>query len=481
MKFFKFQNLEEGEHSFRIIGRLCLLAAALFINLCLTSYLYWHLRNSVNMPGGELQNLDTLIMAACLLSLIFVLVTLLVSIRNLGNSLSSLMRTLNNVLKGELDARSGLTELDDLGSVGTTLDIILDERVKIEQRSKKENEDLSNAVVKLLHAVYKLSQKDLTARVEVAEDATAPIADSLNLLADEIANVLQGVRTISNDISSSCQSVKNHSDMALELANKEGLEVDCANSELLAAAEAMKQIAELAQTCNIAAGEAIRTTSTAKDTVIGTVEGINTIRETIRETEKRIKRLGERSQEISSVVSLINSIAERTHILALNASMHAASAGEAGRGFAVVADEVQRLAENAREATAQISSLVNNIQTETSDAVTTMNSAISEVVSGTKLAEKAGEQMQETMRQTNNLVQMVQQIAASSMEQAKTTTAITERVNTIKESTVKTNTELHEQSANADKLVDYSAELVKAVGVFKLPSPTNEKIVATVS
>ena len=127
------------------------------------------------------------------------------------------------------------------------------------------------------------------------------------------------------------------------------------------------------------------------------------------------------------MVSLINSIAERTHILALNASMHAASAGEAGRGFAVVADEVQRLAENAREATAQISSLVNNIQTETSEAVTTMNSAISEVVSGTQLAGQAGEQMQVTLKRTNQLVEMVQQIASSSKQQAKTTNIITVR------------------------------------------------------
>ena len=203
--------------------------------------------------------------------------------------------------------------------------------------------------------------------------------------------------------------------------------------------------------------------------MLGTVDGINSIRETIRETEKRIKRLGERSQEISSVVSLINSIAERTHILALNASMHAASAGEAGRGFAVVADEVQRLAENAREATAQISSLVNNIQTETSEAVTTMNSAISEVVSGTQLAGQAGEQMQGTLKRTNQLVEMVQQIASSSKQQAKTTNIITDRAKAIKENTEKTNSELLEQSKNADKLVNYSTQLVQAVGVFTLP------------
>lgn len=345
----------------------------------------------------------------------------------------------------------------------------MEEQLRTEQRTKMENQELSNAVISLLQGVDKLSQKDLTVRMNITEDATAPIADSLNLLADEIARVLQGVTRISHDISQFCQSVKDHSDTVINYANAERDEVDRANAELTAASAVMVQIAELAKTSGVAADAAMDTTAKAKDTVVGTVQGINNIREVIRETEKRIKRLGERSQEISSVVSLINSIAERTHILALNASIHAASSGEAGRGFVVIADEVQRLAENAREATGQISSLVNNIQTETAETVTIMNNVIAEVVAGTKLAEQAGVQMEETLLRTRQLVDMVQQIAVNSDRQAKTAGLIIERANAIKESTQKTNRELQEQSQYADKLVQYSSELVDAVGVFKLP------------
>ncbi len=353
----------------------------------------------------------------------------------------------------------------------------LDEHVKAEQRTKQENQELSNAVVNLLQGVDKLSQRDLTVRMDITEDATAPIADSLNLLADEIAGILQGVTRISHDISHFCQSVKDHSDTVIRYANQERDEVDLANAELTEASEVMVKIAELAKTCGSAADEAIDTAAKAKETVVSTVGGINSIREIIRETEKRIKRLGERSQEISSVVSLINSIAERTHILALNASIHAASAGEAGRGFVVIADEVQRLAENAREATGQISSLVNNIQTETSETVTIMNNVITEVVSGTKLAEQAGVQMEETLLRTHQLVNMVRQIAVNSDQQVKTATLITERARAIKGSTQKTNAELQEQSVYTDKLVQYSSELVKAVGVFKLPdTPLRENV-----
>jgi methyl-accepting chemotaxis protein len=346
------------------------------------------------------------------------------------------------------------------------------EHVQAERRSKKENENLSNAVVNLLHGVAKLSQKDLTVRMDITEDATAPIADSLNLLADEISRVLRGVSQVSNEISHYCNLVKTHSDIVIGLANQERDEVDRANAELTEASEVMAKIADLAKSCGTAADEAKDTTVKAKETVVSTVGGINSIREIIRETEKRIKRLGERSQEITSVVSLINSIAERTHILALNASIHAASTGEAGRGFVVIADEVQRLAENAREATGQISSLVNNIQTETSETVTIMNNVISEVVSGTRLAEQAGVRMEETLHRTYELVNMVQQIAVRSDQQARTASLITERAKSIKASTQKTNMELLEQSQYADKLVQYTSELVEAVGVFKLPDST---------
>jgi len=337
--------------------------------------------------------------------------------------------------------------------------------------SRQEMADLSSSVLDLLQGADRLSQKDLTVRLEISEGAAAPIADSLNQLADEITRVLQGVARVSSEISHFRVLVKMHSDKVIDLAGLERDEVDRANNDVTAASELMIKIAELAKTCGTAADAATTTTHKAKETVIGTVRGINSIREVIRETEKRIKRLGERSQEISSAVSLINNIAERTHILALNASIHAASTGEAGRGFAVIADEVQRLAESARESTGLISSLVNNIQTETSETVTVMNNVIGEVVRGTRLAEQAGEQMEETLSRTNELVDIVQQIAAKSDQQAKIATVITERTKAIKDCTQRTNQELQEQSQYADKLVQYSTMLVDAVGVFKLPEP----------
>jgi methyl-accepting chemotaxis protein len=362
-----------------------------------------------------------------------------------------------------------MTEGDELATLGAEFDKMLDERVAHLGKVQQENERLNNSVMGLLQAVYKLSQRDLTTRVPVTEDVTGPVADSLNLLTDETAKVLKGVLNISIGVAKVSEEVKLRSDNVISAATLEQQEVEKTAAELAAASDSMIRIAKLAQACNEAAEKAVKSTDSAHATVSDTVSGINAIRNTIRETEKRIKRLGERSQEISGAVNLINSIAERTHILALNASMHAASAGEAGRGFAVVADEVQRLAENARNATNEIANLVNNIQVETSDTVTTMNDAISQVVEGSRLAERAGTEMQSTQQSTSELVAMVQQIAKRSVHQAKASNELRARAQGIQKSSRETNAKLKEQTKYTDNLVRYAEKLLQAVNVFTLP------------
>ncbi len=372
-----------------------------------------------------------------------------------------------------------MQQRDEIGTLANAFDNLLDERVtqladtERERAARlaeaqEENETLNNSVVELLQAVAQLSQRDLTVRVPVSEDVTGPVADALNLLTNETAMVLTEVTTISNEVATASRNVKTQSDVVVNLADTERVQVSQTSSELATAAEAMNDIAALAQTCNETAERAIQRTQAALETVTNTVTGINATRDTIRETEKRIKRLGERSQEISGAVNLINNIAERTHILALNASMHAASAGEAGRGFAVVADEVQRLAENARQATEQIASLVGNIQTETMDTVTTMNTVITQVV-GSRLAEQAGEQMRETQQTTAELGDSVRLIAEGSQNQAIVSNELRNRSGQIVESTLQTNQQLEAQGEQTARLLEFSSRLVEAVNVFRLP------------
>jgi methyl-accepting chemotaxis protein len=388
--------------------------------------------------------------------------------------ISHLEETVSRVAEGDFTARADIQTGDELETLSNAFNGLLDDRLSALAKAERENEMLNNSIIELLKASFQLSQRDLTVQVPVTEDVTGPLADAINQMATETSKVLLNVRRITEQVETASQQVKTQGENVSKVAEEEREIVDTTMEELSAAAEAMNKIAEVAQSCNEIAAQAVRSTQTALSTVTNTVEGMSEIRETIRETEKRIKRLGERSQEISSIVDIINNIAERTHVLALNASMQAAAAGEAGRGFSVVADEVQRLAESSRNATSQISALVKNIQVETNDTIATMDKTITQVIEGSRLAERAGEQMKETQDTTANLVQVVEQIAMASRQQAQISNELRERAQTIQQSTHETAKQLEEQTVQTDRLVDYSKQLIESIRVFKLPTTHDE-------
>ena len=413
----------------------------------------------------------TLFITLAVIALVFFIATAIARFisRSITNPISYLVGVMNKMAAGDTQIRANMQTFDEIGALGRQFDMMVDQRELVNARIIEENDNLNNSVINLLQTVAQLAQRDLTTRAVVSEDVTGPVSDALNMLADETGKVLSKVMQIATDVANVSRQVQNQSTAVISEASDEKHEVEQAAQELNEASKAMMEIAKVAAACNQAAERAIQNTEKAQETVFSTVQGITTIRDTIRETEKRIKRLGERSQEIGGIVNLINDIAERTHILALNASMHAASAGEAGRGFAVIASEVQKLAENSRDATSKISGLVNNIQVETADTVTAMNDAISQVVRGTDLAQKAGSEMSATRNTTADLVILVNQIAASSMSQSNTSLKLVERAQSIQKSTEQTYEQLQAQGIETDRLVELSNDLVTSVGVFKLP------------
>ncbi len=388
----------------------------------------------------------------------------------IAQPISDLEDIVTRVAEGDFTARARIKTGDELETLSSAFNGLLDDRLTALAKAEKENEMLNNSIIELLKASFQLSQRDLTVQVPVTEDVTGPLADAINQMATETSKVLLNVRRITDEVEAATQQVKIQADNVSKVAEAERAVVDATMAELSAAAEAMNKIAEVAQSCNEIAVQATRSTQTALATVTSTVDGMGEIRETIHETEKRIKRLGERSQEISSIVDIINNIAERTHVLALNASMQAAAAGDAGRGFSVVADEVQRLAESSRNATSQISALVKNIQLETNETIATMDRTIQQVIEGSRLAERAGEQMKETQNTISNLVQVVEQIAMASRQQAQISNELRERAQTIQMSTQETGKQLEEQTIQTDRLVDFSKQLIESVRVFKLPT-----------
>ena len=388
---------------------------------------------------------------------------------SITSPIKSISGVVERVSQGDLDARTNLKSRDEIGQLGNAFDSMLNERVSTMAEAEDDNEKINNSVIDLLEAVSDLSERDLTVRVPVAEDVTGPVADAINLMASETARVLNEIREIAGQVSEAASMVQTQGGRVSDLAANERIIVEDTIVKLEESSKSMALIAKLAHACNETASAASSSTSEALETVAKTATGMNHIRETIAETEKRIKRLGERSQEINGVVQIINNIAERTHVLALNASMQAAAAGDAGRGFAVVADEVQRLAESSRQSTSEIAGLVSNIQAETAETMATMNRTIAQVVEGTELAQSAGRQMEDTQKTTAELAHSVDQIAKRSMMQARVSNSLREQAAQVQTSTQETNAELEQQSGLTVKLVEYSGRLVDSVSVFKLP------------
>ena len=406
--------------------------------------------------------------ATLLVTALTTLSLLLLIIRSVARSLGRLTNTVEEVAQGNYDARVNLDTKDELGDLAKAFDNMLNERLANLAQAEAENNQLNDSIINVLEAVSDLSDRDLTVKVPVAEDVTGPVADAMNMMAGEISRVLIDIRDISDEVEQSANTVNNQGQRVTQMAANERKIVQATMEKLDEASRTMNQIAKLAQSCNEIAAKTSASTSEALNSVSNTAEGMNDIRETISETEKRIKRLGERSQEITGVVEIINNIAERTHVLALNASMQAAAAGDAGRGFAVVADEVQRLAESSRQSTAEIQALVSNIQTETAETMATMNKTITQVVDGTKLAQRSGEQMQATQKTTNDLADAIEKIAQHSLKQAKVSNVLREQAMGIVDSTDETSKELVEQAKHTGNLVAFSKKLQDSVRVFKL-------------
>ena len=400
---------------------------------------------------------------ALVVSLVLALLLTFALTNTIRSAFVKMIQVCNQVAEGELQE----IEVEATGDeVQETLEAMKNMVGKLE----KENIALNDSVIDLLEAVSDLSDRDLTVKVPVNEDVTGPVADAMNLLASETANVLLEIRNVSEQVADASSRVQEQGGRVNELAANERAIVEDTMTKLTDASKSMTQVAQLAKACNDTAAKASTSTQVALETVAKTASGMGDIRETISETEKRIKRLGERSQEINGVVEIINNIAERTHVLALNASMQAAAAGDAGRGFAVVADEVQRLAESSRQSTSEIAGLVGNIQAETAETMATMNKTIAQVVDGTELAQAAGGQMEETQKTTSELANAVEQIFRRSITQAKVTETLRDQAAQVQSSTEETSSELEQQSNETVNLVEFSKRLVESVGVFKLPA-----------
>jgi twitching motility protein PilJ len=349
---------------------------------------------------------------------------------------------------------------------------VADQRLAADTQ-RQENDRNQQAILRLLDELSSLADGDLTVQATVTEDITGAIADSINYAVDALRGL---VTTINHSAIQLDGATRQTQALSQHLAKASGAQSKQISSATESAAGMASSVAEVSGNAERAADVARHSVEVAHkggDAVRRTIDGMNTIRETIQETSKRIKRLGESSQEIGNIVELINDIAEQTNILALNASIQASMAGEAGRGFAVVADEVQRLAERAANATKQIEVLVRTIQTDTNEAVVSMERSTTDVVGGALLAENAGAALEEIEQVSNQIASLVQNISASSRQQTGGAQNIARNMQVLKEISVQTAESTNATSTAIAKLAELSAGLRRAAAGFRLPGTSD--------
>ncbi|MCR6663094.1 MAG: methyl-accepting chemotaxis protein [Luteimonas sp.] len=362
---------------------------------------------------------------------------------------------------------SGLLAIFAIGGLLWSLNRAQRERFEGTMELNNRNQE---AIMRLLDEMGSLAEGDLTVKATVTEDMTGAIADSINFAVEQMRSMVQTINDTSVQVSSGAQETQATAMHLAEAAEHQAQEINSASDRINEIAASIDQVSKNSAESADVAQRSVQIATKGAGVVRETIAGMDSIRDQIQETSKRIKRLGESSQEIGSIVELINDISEQTNILALNAAIQAASAGEAGRGFAVVADEVQRLAERASNATKRIETLVQTIQSDTNEAVSSMEQTTSEVVAGARLAEDAGTALGEIEKVSSDLSGLIQGISSAAQQQSGAAANITQTMNTIQQITSQTSQGANQTAESIGNLAQLAADLRRSVADFKLPA-----------
>ena len=336
------------------------------------------------------------------------------------------------------------------------------------QSSEQTNRENQDAILQLMNELGDLADGDLTTSATVSENITGAIADSINYTIEELRLLVGRINDAANRVTAATEIARQTSAELLSAAERQSREIQDAGQSALEVARSMSEVSGSATQSAQVARQSLAAAEKGTQAVEDSIKGMDEIRNQIQETSKRIKRLGESSQEIGEIVELISDITEQTNVLALNAAIQAASAGDAGRGFTVVAEEVQRLAERSAEATKQIAAIVKTIQTDTQDAVSAMEQSTQGVVAGAKLSDAAGQALAEIGHVSRNLSDLIENISTSTQSQADSATEVAKLMQDILSVTEQTTAGTQRTAAAVDELNALASELKGSVAGFKV-------------
>ncbi len=390
--------------------------------------------------------------------------------RSVMKPINALMAATDRVEKGDLRARAEVFSQDELGSMTITFNAMLDHTEDLIETREQERDALQTSIMRLMNEVADVAQGDLTTEAAVTADATGAIADAFNYMIAELRRIIAQVQEAALQVNTSVGEIQTTTERLAQGSQLQSEQIVATTTAISEMSDSIQQVSESAMISASISSQALRNAQQGADAVERTVGGMGRIQEQVRQTAETIGRLGERSKEISEIAQLIGSIARRTSVLALNSSIQAALAGEAGTGFAAVSQEIEQLAVRSDEAAKQVGALIKAIQTETKQAVAAMETTVREVAKGSKIADEAGQALQEIQSVSNHLAEVVQSISLAATQQAQSSEALTRSMIGISAITREAADNTAQVATSIGSLTAMADSLRESVSRFKISS-----------
>jgi twitching motility protein PilJ len=394
------------------------------------------------------------------------------SLKDISSYIQEKSAVANRISVGDLSGDVVLRS--DADALGQSFEGMIG-KLRLIIQTRGDRERLEQSIRKLMIEVSEVANGDLTVQAEVSPEMTGAIAESFNSMTRELRSLIKQVKDVTYQVSISANAINDTTGQLAAGSEAQASQIARTTSAITNMTFQIQEVSENASLSAQVAAESLGNARYGTKAVQDNINAMNSIRNQVQETAKRIKKLGERSQEISQTVSLIDDLSDRTSLLALNASLQAAAAGDAGIGFAIVAEEVERLAERSNRLTQQIGALAQTIQVETKDVVASMEETIHEVVVGSTLADKAGQTLVEIEQVSTRLAELLQSISESANRQAKSSEDISNAMDNISKVTELVQKGAKRAADSVKLLVDLSDELRGSVAPFKLPEDRNPR------
>ncbi len=408
------------------------------------------------------------ILLVTLLGLLLTVLAVAVITRGVNQQTQALTQLIAHIDQGNFAARSLVLSSDELGRTAQAFNTMLDNTRGLMQ-SRAERDEIQRSIMKLLDEVSGVAEGDLTREAEVTEGMTGAIADAFNYMMDSLRQLIGKVQNVSQQVNSTAAESQTSAERLAQGSQEQAAQITNTTVALAEMTRAIQQVADSAEMSAAVADQSLSVTHKGSEIVQHNMQGMLRVLEQVQDTARHMQQLSERSQEIEEIVHMIDEIADRTGVLALNASIQAATAGEAGAGFAVVAREVEQLAGRSAEATKRISTLIRTIQGGTREALTAMEETSREVLAGSKLANQAGQALNEIEGVTNRLAELVRAIAGDCQLQARSSTQLSQTMTQIAKITTQTTSGVMQSAVTVKSLAELADELRASVVSFKLP------------